>query len=122
MNKKYFENVNTLEELLKHHHPDNGGNVSDMQEINAEYDKLFKVLKEHHNNAKQGDIGYADSEYSKNMYDCENDKALRDILNKIIHFTGIDIKLVGQWVRMSGNTYAYKKELKGIGFRWASLK
>ena len=126
---KYFENVNTLEELrkqykelLKLHHPDNGGNMADMQEINAEYDKLFKALKEHHEDAKQGDTGCADSEYSKNMYDCENDKALRDILNKIIHFTGIDIKLVGQWVRMSGNTYAYKKELKGIGFRWASLK
>lgn len=51
----YFKNVNTLEELrkqykelLKIHHPDNGGNVAQMQEINAEYDKLFKVLKNRH--------------------------------------------------------------------------
>ena len=49
----YFNNINTLEELrkqyrdlLKRHHPDNGGDVSDMQEINAEYDRLFKVLKD----------------------------------------------------------------------------
>lgn len=48
---KYFENINTLEELrkqykelLKLRHPDNGGNVSEMQEINAEYDRLFKIL------------------------------------------------------------------------------
>ena len=48
---KYFNNTNTLEELrkqykelLKQHHPDNGGNVSDMQEINSEYDRLFKIL------------------------------------------------------------------------------
>ena len=52
---KYFRNINTLEELrkvykelLKIHHPDNGGNVAEMQEINAEYDKMFKVLKDRH--------------------------------------------------------------------------
>ena len=52
---KYFNNVETLEELrkqykelLKKYHPDNGGNVSDMQEVNAEYDELFKVLKNKH--------------------------------------------------------------------------
>ena len=49
----YFKNINTLEklrkqykELIKIHHPDNGGNVSDIQEVNAEYDKLFKILKD----------------------------------------------------------------------------
>lgn len=38
--KKYFNNVNNLQELrkqfkelLKQYHPDNGGNVSDMQDI-----------------------------------------------------------------------------------------
>ena len=42
----YFKNVRTLKELrkqykelLKTYHPDNGGNVSDMQDINAEYGK-----------------------------------------------------------------------------------
>ena len=51
MNNKYFENINTLEELrkqykelLKLHHPDNGGNLEIMQEINTEYDRLFKVF------------------------------------------------------------------------------
>jgi len=52
MYNKYFENISTLEELrkqykelLKLHHPDNGGNLEIMQEINAEYDRLFKILK-----------------------------------------------------------------------------
>jgi len=35
-------------ELLKKHHPDNGGNVADMQGVNVEYDRLFKKLKEKH--------------------------------------------------------------------------
>ena len=48
---KYFENISTLEdlriqykELLKLHHPDNGGDLQIMQEINAEYDRMFKIL------------------------------------------------------------------------------
>ena len=55
MTNTYFKNVETLEELrkqykelLKIHHPDNGGDVADMQEINSEYDKLFKLLKDKH--------------------------------------------------------------------------
>lgn len=41
---KWFQEVNSMDELrgqykklLLKHHPDNGGKVSDMQEINAEY-------------------------------------------------------------------------------------
>ena len=56
------------------------------------------------------------------MYDWENDKALREVLQKIINFDGIEIELVGAWLWVSGNTYSYKKELKEIGFKWASQK
>lgn len=119
----YFKSINTLEQLrkqyrdlLKIHHPDNGGNVSDMQEINTEYDKLFKALKDKHE-SKSADG--KESAYSKNMYDQKNDKALRDVLEKIIHFNGIEINLVGAWIWLDGNTYQYKEELKGIGFKWS---
>lgn len=62
------------------------------------------------------------SDYSQNMYDWENDKALREVLQKIINFDGIEILICGQWIWVSGNTYSYKKELKEIGFKWASQK
>lgn len=53
---KFFNKVETLEqlrrqykELLKKYHPDNAnGSTEATQEINAEYDKLFKVLKDRH--------------------------------------------------------------------------
>lgn len=123
----YFKDINTLEELrkqykelLKKYHPDNGGSVAVMQEVNAEYDKLFKVLKDRHE--RNNDTTAGQTEYNKNMYDWENDKALREVLSKIINFNGIEILICGQWIWVDGNTYPYKKELKEIGFKWASQK
>ena len=117
---KYFKDVNTLEELrkqykdlLKKFHPDNAnGSTEATQEINAEYDKLFKVLKNRHESTSADSKDGNQSEYNQNMYDWENDKALREILEKIINFDGIEIEIVGQWIWISGNTYGYKKELK----------
>ena len=126
---KYFENIRTLEELrkqykelLKKHHPDNGGNLETMQEINAEYDRLFKVLKDQHENNCSSDKTSAWNDYSNMKYDFAEDEKLREMLNNIIHFSGIDIELVGAWIWLSGNTYACKKELKELGFKWASQK
>lgn len=129
---KYFNNVLDLselrkqyKELLKQYHPDNGGNVADMQEINAEYDKIFKTLKANHDSKthdNKATDGNNQSDYNNNMYDWKNDKALREALEKIINFDGIDIQICGQWIWISGNTYQYKKELKEIGFKWASKK
>ena len=129
MNNKYFENINTLEELrkqykelLKQHHPDNGGNLETMQEINAEYDRLFKILKDQHENNCSSDRANTSTDYNSMKYDYAEDEKMREMLNKIIHFDGIDIELVGAWIWVSGNTYAYKKDLKELGFKWASKK
>lgn len=122
---KYFKDVDTLEQLrrqyrdlLKQYHPDNGGNVSDMQEINSEYDRLFKLLKDKHE-SKTADNNNKQSDYNANMYDWENDKALREVLQKIINFDGIEITICGRWIWIDGNSYPYKDELKTIGFRWS---
>lgn len=123
---KYFNNVETLEELrkqykelLKQYHPDNPkGSTEATQAINAEYDRLFKVLKDRHESKT------ADTETNnKNMqYDFEEDAKLREVLQKIIHFSNITIEICGSWIWLAGNTYQYKTELKEIGFKWASKK
>lgn len=50
---KYFKNITSYEELkntyralIKANHPDGGGSVETMQEINCEYDALFKIWKD----------------------------------------------------------------------------
>ena len=44
------------------------------------------------------------------------------MLQKIIHFTDITIEICGTFIWISGNSYPYRKELKEIGFKWASQK
>ena len=71
MTRRFFEGVEDVQELrkkykelLKQYHPDNGGSVEIMQEINSEYDRLFKALpKDSTENAKSA-AGAADASAS----------------------------------------------------------
>ena len=126
---KYFENISTLEQLrrqykdlLKKHHPDNGGNVADMQEINAEYDKLFKALKDRHESkATYNKESNAKTDFNNMKYDFSEDAKLREMLNKIIHFDAITIEIIGNWI-WCFDSYGYRKELKELGFKYAHNK
>lgn len=125
----YFKSINTLEQLrkqyrdlLKIHHPDNGGNVSEMQEINAEYDKLFKALKDKHESKSAGSKeSNAKTDYNSMKYDFTEDAKLREMLNKIIHFDGITIEIIGNWLWFF-DSYSHRKELKELGFKYARNK
>ena len=125
--KKYFNNIKTLEELrkqykelLKKFHPDNpDGSTEATQSINAEYDELFKGLKDRHDNNKEDGNRTA---YDDMKYDFAEDEKLREVLQKIISFVGINIEIIGAWIWVDGNTYAYKKDLKDMGFKWANEK
>lgn len=124
---RYFNNVGTLEELrkqykelLKKFHPDNpNGSTESTQEINAEYDKLFQILKDKHDSKTAGSQDNKSS-YEDMKWDFAEDEKLREMLNKVIHFSDITIEIIGQWIWLSGNTKPHKQELKDFGFRWAS--
>ena len=58
---KYFKNIMSLDELkreykalLKLHHPDNGGDVEVMKEVNVEFDALFPIWKNRTETEKGG--------------------------------------------------------------------
>lgn len=125
----FFNDVTTLEELrrqykqlLKQYHPDNkGGSEEATKSINIEYEALFQRLKDVHDSKQSNDTNSKESAYNTNMYDWENDKALREVLQKIINFRGIDIEIIGQWIWVF-NAYSCRKDLKGMGFEWAPKK
>lgn len=112
---KYFTEVKTVEELrkkyrelLKKYHPDNeNGSVEVTQEINAEYDLVFSILsKEEHSDSQS--------------YTQEENEQFKTILNAIIGYN-ITIEIIGNWI-WCFNCYAYKDQLKSLGFTWCSKK
>lgn len=114
---KYFAGVKTVEELrkryrelLKQHHPDNGGNEEIMKEINTEYDRLFAILSKE---------SKADGESTAKDATAENE-AFKAVLNQIIGYS-MEIELIGSWI-WCFNCYAYKDRLKELGFRYAPKK
>lgn len=132
--KTYFKDVQTLDELrkqyrdlLKKYHPDNeNGSVEITQEINAEYERLFKVLKDRHtrkhDSNTEGTEDGSHSSYDSMKYNFEEDELLREMLQKVIHLSDITIEIIGNWIWISGNTYQYRKELKEMGFKFAGQK
>ena len=115
--KEWFKGITTVEELrkryrelLKQHHPDNGGNEEIMKEINTEYDRLFAILSKE-----------SKSDGESTTYDDEaEDKAFREVLNQIIGYS-MEIELIGSWI-WCFNCYAYKDRLKELGFKFAPKK
>lgn len=114
---KWFQEVNCMDELrrlykklLLKHHPDNGGQVSKMQEINAEYDLLFNRLK-----AEKKSDGQ-----SCTYYEDEENKAFKEVLNIIIGY-GMEVEIIGTWI-WCFRCYQYKDALKHLGFKFAMKK
>lgn len=95
-------------ELLKKFHPDNPeGDVEIMQEINAEYDRIFAKL-----NRGNSTDGPSSGE--------EEDHAFKEVLNAIIHIDA-DIEIIGCWI-WCFNAFPYKDQLKALGFKYAPRK
>lgn len=114
--RKWFKDVETVEELravykelLKRYHPDNGGDLSAMQEINAEYEAVFAVLK----CQDKPDTECSDEE-------AKEDTVLRKILNQIAGYN-MDVEIIGSWI-WCFNSYAYRDRLKALGFKFAPKK
>ena len=102
-------------ELLKKYHPDNGGDTETCKAINNEYEylvnKLHDIEPDTENVRKQAEKATADM-----------DELIRNIINQIIGFEGLNIEIVGLWIWVDGNSYPYKEELKKIGFQWSKAR
>lgn len=114
---KYFQHVENIEQLKQEYkklcfknHPDLGGSVEAMQEINAEYEKMLERL------ANEFNSGEKDKDYT---YNWQNDK-FAEMIQKIITFR-VDIEIIGSWIWVF-NSYEYKDQLKELGFWFSKTK
>lgn len=119
----YFTNCKNIEDvketyrkLAKKLHPDCGGDAEEFKKMMAEYTVIFKRLKNVHRTANKAEQAEQEShtEYQ------ETPEMFADIINKVIFMDGVEIEIVGSWVWLSGNTYAYKEDIKAAGFFWSS--
>lgn len=122
---KWFKEINGLNELRKlykklvvEHHPDNGGSEEAIKEINTEYDILFKRMK---NDFEHADAYKNATDKQKQPYDWQKDQKIRDVIMQLSRFKDIKVEIIGVWIWVS-ECYAYRKELKELGFRWAGQK
>lgn len=121
MTYRFFKNVKTIEELKRQyktlafeHHPDKGGAVEDMQYINAEYDEIYSRVKNIHETSDG-------KTYEKPKDDnADIPDRFREIIDAIINFDCV-IELCGSWLWVF-NAYAYRKQLKDLGFFFCSSK
>lgn len=122
---KWFQEIHTSELLRKEyrrlvikHHPNNGGSEDAIKEINAEYDILFRKLK---NDSEQQDAYSSATDRQKQTFDWQKDKQIRDMIIQLSKFKDIRVEIIGVWIWVS-DCYKYRKELKALGFRWAGQK
>ena len=96
-------------------HPDRGGDVRVMQEINAEHDKLFNMLK-NEQNAKAADPTSGVRETT------EAPEEFRAVVEALLSLDGIEVELCGSWLWIAGDTRPHKDALKAAGCRWSASK
>lgn len=117
---KFFKGINaftTIDDIKAQYrklaianHPDMGGSVEAMAEINAEYMELCRRYGNVHKAANG-------STYEKETEEKPSDFIA--IIDALIRM-GVDFEIVGTFVWISGNTYAHKDELKEMGCKWSS--
>jgi hypothetical protein len=97
--------------LAKENHPDLGGDTETMQQINTEYAFVCaKILKgENLSNEEVNEQIRLSEEY-------------RQVIEQIINLPNIIIEIVGNWIWVTGNTYAVKEQLKAARLEFAPKK
>lgn len=93
--------------LAKKYHPDAGGTTIQFQELQNEYERLFKQLLNGSGLSKEA----KDNEV-------EIDKEIRVIIDSLVNLDNLNVELIGKWLWISGDTYPVKNVLKSAGLQF----
>lgn len=106
-------------DLATKHHPDHGGSVSDMQEINAEWDELKPTLPRFcSEQAKQGRQQYEQAQAASNAAKATQDAEAAKMAAELAKCPGLQFDVVGSWIWADANR-KYTRTLEALGFRWS---
>ena len=113
----YFQFLDTVEavktryrELAMQHHPDKGGELATMQEINNQYHAALKAL----DGQTQEERTYT--------YKADIEQELMDKLQELLKLRSLEIALIGYWIWVTGDTKPNKDALKAAGLQWHSKR
>lgn len=116
MKTNYFKECKSKDDAKKlykklafKHHPDRGGDVETMKEINSQFDYFMENFVESKKNTKKD---------NKKQYDFSTSQ-FRDIISALIRLKGLEIEITGCFIWVTGNTYPQKDIIKSLGFRYS---
>lgn len=101
--------------LAFQHHPDRGGDLVTMQQVNRQYHAALKRCNLQAAHTEDG------KEYTY-RYDETVEESVVAVISSLISLKMDDVKilLIGTWVWIVGETKRYKDSLKSLGCRWHS--
>lgn len=118
MKEQYFTDLTSHEaikarykELAKQYHPDCGGSVEIMKEVNGQYEKVLEGFYQK--------SGKSITEIEDLLRD---DLEVRNKLCEILGYPNLIVELCGVWIWVTGETRIARQSLKSAGFSWASKK
>lgn len=132
----YFNECATLEEakqlykkLARENHPDMGGDLRTMQEINAAYSDFLQNFAKREAYSRQEQAHTANRKSAADFHDMDEiGEQLRTMINFALNLEGVEVELMGLWVWLTGNTKAHKDAFKAwnetspLKWRWMHKK
>jgi hypothetical protein len=111
--------------LARENHPDFGGDLRTMQQINAEYAEYSANAARHEARQRQQQA-HAEGKKSAADYHDVNEVAeeLRQVIESLLNISpDLIVEVCGLWIWVTGETRAHKDEIKSIpGMRYAPDK
>lgn len=117
----YFKNCKSLDEAKKlyrrlslENHPDRGGDLKKMQEINRQYQAFLSSFRP---GKERPDETTEQAEEEINL-----SQEFWKALSMILPLEDLTVELVGSWLWATGNTYQHRGTLSLAGFKYAKAK
>lgn len=116
----YFDSSLSLEEaktlyrqLARENHPDMGGDLRTMQEINAQFAAFCASYAKADSRRRQQDAHAENRKSAADFHDMDEVGAyIEMMINFALGLDGVEVELMGLWVWLTGNTKAHKETFK----------